>query len=117
MSTLDPSNILKTGFAFWEAKVLLTAVELRVFTLLAEQEGPQFAAAMLVRAAVDAGGHDNVTALVVDVDAAPPTQGSWRRPDVEVEQPSAGTTGSARRWTGRLEQPFLSMLARLGRRR
>ncbi|MGN6732349.1 MAG: methyltransferase [Candidatus Binatia bacterium] len=31
---LDPSQILKTGFGFWESKVLLTAVELELFTVL-----------------------------------------------------------------------------------
>jgi hypothetical protein len=32
---LDPSRILNTGFGFWGSKVLLTAVELEVFTALA----------------------------------------------------------------------------------
>ena len=37
MSTpIDPSPILQTAFAFWNAKVLLTAVELGVFDQLAE---------------------------------------------------------------------------------
>ena len=31
---LDPSRILQTGFGFWGSKVLLTAVELGVFTEL-----------------------------------------------------------------------------------
>lgn len=31
---IDPSRILETGFGFWESKVLLTAVELEVFTVL-----------------------------------------------------------------------------------
>ena len=34
---LDPSPILQTAFGFWNAKVLLTAVELRVFEALAER--------------------------------------------------------------------------------
>jgi hypothetical protein len=33
----DPSPILQTAFAFWSSKVLLTAVELGVFTRLGEQ--------------------------------------------------------------------------------
>src|SRR5215213_8159432 len=33
----DPSPILQTAFAFWNAKVLLTAVELGVFDALADQ--------------------------------------------------------------------------------
>src|SRR5690242_19835560 len=35
--SLDPSHILETGFGFWESKVLLTAVELEVFTVLGDQ--------------------------------------------------------------------------------
>ena len=34
-SALDPSSILQTAFGFWHSKVLLTAVELGVFTKLA----------------------------------------------------------------------------------
>jgi hypothetical protein len=36
-TTLDPSHILKTGFGFWNAKVLLTAVEMGLFTKLFNQ--------------------------------------------------------------------------------
>lgn len=35
--TLDPTRILQTGFGFWSAKVLLTAVKLELFTVLAEK--------------------------------------------------------------------------------
>ena len=35
--TLDPSRILSAGFGFWSSKVLLTAVEFEVFTILAEK--------------------------------------------------------------------------------
>jgi predicted O-methyltransferase YrrM len=34
---LDPSRILEVGFGFWSSKVLLTAVELEVFTKLGDQ--------------------------------------------------------------------------------
>src|ERR1041384_3581367 len=34
---LDPSSILQTAFAFWNAKVLLTAVEMGLFTKLGER--------------------------------------------------------------------------------
>ena len=34
---IDPSRILETGFGFWESKVLLTAVELELFTKLGDQ--------------------------------------------------------------------------------
>lgn len=34
---LDPSLILQTAFGFWNSKVLLTAVELRLFTKLADR--------------------------------------------------------------------------------
>ncbi len=33
----DPSHILKVGFGFWDAKVLLTAVKLEVFTKLGDR--------------------------------------------------------------------------------
>ena len=89
----------------------------RIAALLAGPNNPELTAASLVRAAVDAGGHDNVTALVVDVVAAPSAQEPWNLPDVKVEQPSEGAARAARRWAGPLEQPFLSMLTRLGRRR
>ena len=32
--TRDPSRILNSGFGFWSSKVLITAVELEVFTAL-----------------------------------------------------------------------------------
>ncbi len=35
--TASPENILKTGFGFWESKVLLTAVNMGVFTKLANK--------------------------------------------------------------------------------
>ena len=46
--TLDPSPILQTAFAFWNAKVLLTAVELGLFTKLGNQQmtGAQLGAAL-----------------------------------------------------------------------
>jgi hypothetical protein len=34
---LDPGPILQTAFAFWSSKVLLTAVELGVFTKLGDR--------------------------------------------------------------------------------
>jgi predicted O-methyltransferase YrrM len=36
-TTPDPSRILEVGFGFWSSKVLLTAVELGVFTALADR--------------------------------------------------------------------------------
>lgn len=89
----------------------------RIAALLAGHDNPELTAATLVRAAVDAGGHDNVTALVVDVDAAPSAQEPWSLPDVKVEQSSEGAARAVRRWVGPLEQAFLSMRTRLGRRR
>ena len=88
----------------------------RIAALLAGHDNPELTAATLVRAAVDAGGHDNVTALVVDVDAAPSAQEPWSLPDVKVEQSSEGAARAVRRWVGPLEQAFLSIRTRLGRR-
>ena len=89
----------------------------RIAGLLTDNDNPKLAAATMVRAAVDAGGHDNVTVFVVDVDAAPSAQGPWQCSDVRVEQLSEGGARTARRWLGPLEQPLLSLLARLARRR
>src|SRR5262245_35199676 len=36
--TCDPSWLLNTGFGFWSSKVLLTAVELEVFTALSGEK-------------------------------------------------------------------------------
>jgi hypothetical protein len=36
--TLDPSPILQTAFGFWSSKVLLSAVELGVFTILKDRK-------------------------------------------------------------------------------
>jgi Dimerisation domain/O-methyltransferase domain len=36
--TIDQSRILDTGFGFWSSKVLLTAIELEVFTILSEKK-------------------------------------------------------------------------------
>jgi len=88
----------------------------RIAALLAGHDNPELTAATLVRAAVDAGGHDNVTALVVDIDAAPSAQEPWSLPDVKVEQSSEGAARAVRRWVGPLEQAFLSIRTRLGRR-
>ena len=88
----------------------------RIAALLAGHDNPELTAATLVRAAVDAGGHDNVTALVVDVDAAPSAQEPWSLPDVKVEQSSEGAARAVRRWVGPLEQAFQSLRTRLGRR-
>src|SRR6188508_1890340 len=38
LSTPDPSAILETAFSFWSSKVLLTAVELGVFTKLGNRQ-------------------------------------------------------------------------------
>ena len=37
MASLDSSRIFQTGFGFWQSKVLLTAVELELFTKLGSQ--------------------------------------------------------------------------------
>jgi len=35
---LDPTPILQTGFGFWPSKVLLSAVEMNVFTVLRDRK-------------------------------------------------------------------------------
>ena len=63
MSVVTPDRILKIGHAFQEAKVLLSAVELGLFTTLAN--GPLDAATLRQRLAIDArGAHDFFDALV-----------------------------------------------------
>jgi hypothetical protein len=38
-STPTPDLILQTGLAFWPAKILLSAVEMELFTLVAQHPG------------------------------------------------------------------------------
>src|SRR6266404_974407 len=47
-ATHDPSPILQTAFAFWSSKVLLTAVEMGLFTKLGERRlsGTELGAAL-----------------------------------------------------------------------
>jgi hypothetical protein len=46
----DPAKILDIGMGFWSSKVLLTAVELNVFTVLADRAmtGEELAAALTI---------------------------------------------------------------------
>jgi len=62
----------------------------RITEILSQYTDPGMAANELVDRAVDAGGHDNVTVLVVDVTEAPETGGEgWILPGVRPEQASA----------------------------
>ncbi|MCH2623533.1 MAG: protein phosphatase 2C domain-containing protein [Acidimicrobiales bacterium] len=62
----------------------------RITEILGQYTDPGMAANELVDRAVDAGGHDNVTVLVVDVTEAPETGGEdWILPGVRPEQASA----------------------------
>ena len=62
----------------------------RITEILSQCTDPGMAANELVDRAVDAGGHDNVTVLVVDVTEAPETGGEdWTLPGVRPEQSSA----------------------------
>jgi len=62
----------------------------RITEILSQYTDPRVAANELVDRAVDAGGHDNVTVLVVDVTEAPETGGEgWILPGVRPEQASA----------------------------
>jgi len=62
----------------------------RISEILGRCTDPEMAANELVDRAVDAGGHDNVTVLVVDVMEAPETGGEgWILPGVRPEQASA----------------------------
>lgn len=64
MSTAPtPAHIFKTGFGFWEAKALLSAVELGLFTELAK--GPADAGTLKLRLGLhDRSAHDFLDALV-----------------------------------------------------
>jgi hypothetical protein len=63
MSVVTPDRILKIGHAFQEAKVLLSAVELGLFTILAKE--PLDAVTLRQRLAIDArGAQDFFDALV-----------------------------------------------------
>ena len=64
----------------------------RITEILSQYTDPRVAANELVDRAVDAGGHDNVTVLVVDVTEAPETGGEdWTLPGVRPEQSSAAS--------------------------
>jgi hypothetical protein len=52
----SPSRILDIGYAFWRSKALLSAVELDVFTILAE--GPQHLGSLVGRVGI----HERVRA-------------------------------------------------------
>lgn len=61
--TVTPDSILQLGFAFWGSKTLLSAVELRLFTLLAD--GPLTAETVTARLALHPRGvRDFLDALV-----------------------------------------------------
>lgn len=59
----------------------------QIAEVLSRDETSGITAATLVRDAVVMGGHDNVTALVIDVEIAPDTLNSWKLPEVWVEMP------------------------------
>ena len=62
----------------------------RISEILGQCTDPKMAANELVNRAVDAGGHDNVTVLVVDVTEVSGTGGEgWTLPGVRPEQASA----------------------------
>ena len=64
----------------------------RITEILSQYTDPGMAANELVDRAVDAGGHDNVTVLVVDVTEAPETGGEdWTLPGVRPEQSSVAS--------------------------
>jgi len=59
----SPSRILDIGYAFWRSKALLSAVELDVFTILAE--GPQHLDSLVGRVGIhERGARDFFDALV-----------------------------------------------------
>jgi hypothetical protein len=64
-SALTPARILETATAFWPAKVLLSAVELGLFTQLAKQplDNPQLAGALGIRVDRSADFFDSLVAM------------------------------------------------------
>jgi protein phosphatase len=83
--------------------------EERITRLLTENPDPQAAADTLVTAANDAGGQDNITAVVIDVleakgETAPPAEGTETAPQAtrtEVDPPRAAASRSGDRPGGR----------------
>jgi hypothetical protein len=65
MSTLTPARIMEVGMAFWPAKVLLTAVELGVFTALGAKAmtGRELQAALKLHARANPDFFDTLLAL------------------------------------------------------
>ena len=62
-AALTPEGILQLGLGFWGSKTLLSAVELGVFTHLAQ--GPLSAQTLIVRLGLNGrGAHDFLDALV-----------------------------------------------------
>src|SRR5689334_8671370 len=62
---LDPSPILQTAFGFWNAKVLLTAVEMGVFTRLGTHRmtGEQLSSELGLHARANPDFFDALTAM------------------------------------------------------
>lgn len=65
MTTLSPARILEVGMAFWPAKVLLSAVELGVFTQLGSRSmtGAELQAALGLHARANPDFFDSLVAL------------------------------------------------------
>lgn len=72
-------------------------------TILLEREDPQQAAHALVRAALDGGGRDNVSAVVVDVARVPRTADLERTADAEHRRGAQPTPPLRPTWDGTVD--------------
>lgn len=75
-------------------------VDHRIRALLAENGDPQVAADQLIESAIDGGGRDNITVIVLDaISVASRTGGTWNSDDSDIDadtRPRAAANGGAR---------------------
>ena len=66
-ATGTPDRILETGFGFWPARVLLTAVEMGLFTRLAYEALPSGGAFIAVENLIDDARRQNAFGLMMSL--------------------------------------------------
>ena len=95
MSQLNPDHILQTGFAFWASKTLLSAIEMGLFTELAQ--GPLASEALRTRLKLHPRSARDFFETIADIRRVRLVNGravmrpsalTQRRGDTEVELPA-----------------------------